>query len=94
MLRILPNEDDVRFYNENGYWIAPKILSDEELQVLREHHAKVIQGEYATKRTPWSRNVEPGEPLKHIVKSTIAIGLTQSSRALCLTPLLGKWQLS
>lgn len=64
----LPTEADVQFYKENGYWIAPKWLSGEELEQLREHHAQVIAGKYQTNRSPWYRSVEPGQPLDRIVK--------------------------
>lgn len=28
---LLPTDDDVRFYREHGYWVSPRILSDEVL---------------------------------------------------------------
>lgn len=31
-LELLPTEDDVRFYEEHGYWISPRILTDEDLE--------------------------------------------------------------
>src|SRR5579875_1793846 len=47
---LLPSAEDVAFYRENGYWLAPRILSDAELEALREHHARVVAGCYETTR--------------------------------------------
>lgn len=39
----LTAEDKARF-KEDGYWISPKILSDEEIASLREVHARIENG--------------------------------------------------
>ncbi|HEV2999111.1 MAG TPA: phytanoyl-CoA dioxygenase family protein [Solirubrobacteraceae bacterium] len=31
-LELLPSDDDVRFYEEHGWWISPPILTDEEIE--------------------------------------------------------------
>ncbi|MER3473524.1 MAG: phytanoyl-CoA dioxygenase family protein [Armatimonadota bacterium] len=90
MSSLLPTEADVQFYRENGYWIAPKILSDEELELLREHHAKVIAGEYGTLRPPWSRNIEPGAPLDRIVKIDNSYWADAVIARAVLNPLIGE----
>ncbi len=64
----LVTDADVAFYQENGYWIGPKIFNDDELVLFREHHAKVVAGEYETGRTPHSRSIPIGEPIDQIVK--------------------------
>jgi len=64
----LPTDQDVRFYQENGYWLSPRFLSDDELEALRERHAAVIRGEYVTGRSPWSHDPPPGAPIDRIVK--------------------------
>lgn len=61
-------DDDVAFYREQGYWIAPKILSDSELAEIREHHLRVVTGTYETGRPPHSRNTAPEDPLNRLVK--------------------------
>ncbi len=90
MPSLLPTEADVQFYRQNGYWIAPKILSDEELELLRERHAKVIAGEYSTQRLPWSRNIEPGQPLSHIVKIDNSYWTDPVIAKIVLHPLIGE----
>ncbi|WUI01386.1 phytanoyl-CoA dioxygenase family protein [Spirillospora sp. NBC_00431] len=43
LFTLLPTDDDVAFYRENGYWISPPILTDEVLDAaeigMRRHHA-------------------------------------------------------
>ena len=60
MDHFLPEQNDVTSYRENGYWISPKLFSDEELKVFCQHHAKVIDGDYETGRTPMSRIPQSG----------------------------------
>ncbi|MGH7453290.1 MAG: hypothetical protein ACRENG_18215, partial [bacterium] len=60
----LPAAGDIAFYKENGYWLSPKLFSDEELREFREHHRKVVAGEYETKRPPLSRDPQPGDTSK------------------------------
>lgn len=62
------SDADVTFYQENGYWVAPKLLEDDELAAIREHHARVVAGDYETGRPPHSRSIEPGQPIDAIVK--------------------------
>jgi len=49
----LPTAADVAFYQENGYWISPKVFSDAELAAVREHQDLVYSGVHETGRTPW-----------------------------------------
>jgi ectoine hydroxylase-related dioxygenase (phytanoyl-CoA dioxygenase family) len=63
-----PTEADAAFYQDNGYWIAPRIFDDATLDLLRERHVAVIRGEYRTGRAPWSRNIEPDAPVDRLVK--------------------------
>ncbi|MBV7339635.1 phytanoyl-CoA dioxygenase family protein [Chloroflexi bacterium TSY] len=57
----LPNENDITDYRENGYWISSKLFSNEELKKFCQHHARVIDGEYETGRTPDSRIPQSGK---------------------------------
>jgi ectoine hydroxylase-related dioxygenase (phytanoyl-CoA dioxygenase family) len=86
---LLPTESDVQFYRTNGYWLAPKVLTDEELEAVREHHAKVIAGEYNTTRAPWSRNIEPGATPDKIVKIDNSYWADSVIARAILHPLIG-----
>jgi ectoine hydroxylase-related dioxygenase (phytanoyl-CoA dioxygenase family) len=67
-MNYIPTDEDVAFYQENGYWISPKLFSDEEVALFREHHLRVIQGEYETNRPPLSRSQPPEAPLDSLIK--------------------------
>jgi ectoine hydroxylase-related dioxygenase (phytanoyl-CoA dioxygenase family) len=81
---------DVAFYQENGYWIAPKLLTDDEIALFREHHARVLQGEYETRRPPHSRSNTPGEPIEQIVKIDNSYWSDSMLAKLALHPVIGK----
>ena len=82
-------DEDVAFYQEHGYWIAPKILSDEQIELFREHHAKVVAGDYETGRPPHSRSIEPGAPIDAIVKIDNSYWSDASLAKLVLNPKIG-----
>lgn len=57
----LPTTKDIAFFEEHGYWLSPRLFSHEELKEFRAHHAKVVTGEYETRRLPLSRDPQPGD---------------------------------
>ena len=89
-VKTLVTQDDVTFYQENGYWIGPKILSDAELDLIREHHARVVAGDYETGRAPHSRSIEPGAPIDQIVKIDNAYWADSVLAKLVLNPVIGE----
>ncbi|HLK59454.1 MAG TPA: phytanoyl-CoA dioxygenase family protein [Chthonomonadaceae bacterium] len=86
---LLPSDADVCFYRENGYWLAPRILSGEELETLRDHYTRVVDGVYETGRTPWSRHPPLGEPVNRIVKIDNTYWTDATLAWLACHPLLG-----
>lgn len=86
---LLPRPADVEFYQQNGYWIAPKVLSDDELEACRTHHARVIAGEYETGRAPWWRDPGVGEPITRIVKIDNSYWSDATMGRLALHPVIG-----
>jgi hypothetical protein len=38
---VLPKPQDIEFYEQNGYWIASKLVSDELLSQLHERMERV-----------------------------------------------------
>lgn len=85
----LITQDDIDFYQENGYWIGPKIFDDEELALMREHHSMVVHGEYETGRSPHSRSTEPGEAIDKIVKIDNSYWSDSVLAKLVLNPTIG-----
>ena len=80
---------DVAFYQENGYWISPKIFSDAELERFRAHHARVIAGDYETGQPPFDRNLPPEGPINRLVKIDNSHWSDSAISQLVTTPLLG-----
>jgi ectoine hydroxylase-related dioxygenase (phytanoyl-CoA dioxygenase family) len=64
----LPSEEDVRFFEENGYWLGPKVLTDERLEKLRASMDRVYNSQYETGSPPWSTNWKPGDDPKALRK--------------------------
>ncbi|WP_185602395.1 phytanoyl-CoA dioxygenase family protein [Paenibacillus sp. 598K] len=56
---VMPKAEDVAFYQDNGYWIAPKLIDDKRLELLRERMERVYNGEYETGRGPWPGGWQP-----------------------------------
>ena len=83
-------DDDVAFYQANGYWVGPKILTDDELVELREHHAKVVAGEYETRSVPPGRIGWEPQPITSLVKIDYAYWADSVIAKLVLKPEIGR----
>jgi ectoine hydroxylase-related dioxygenase (phytanoyl-CoA dioxygenase family) len=84
---LLPTAQDVAFFKENGFWIAPKIIDDERLEALREHMALIYAEQYETGRTPWRGYWKPGSSRLRKTDNTHWSDLT--FRALVTDPAIG-----
>ena len=49
---VLPEEKDVRFFEDNGYWVSPVIFSADELAGIVDHQDRMYKGIYETGREP------------------------------------------
>lgn len=86
----MPTPEDIAFFKENGYWISPKIISDEWLEKLRERMEKVYRHEYETGMPPsyaWSEETSLPNSLR---KTDNAHWSDLTIRALAYNPLIGK----
>lgn len=83
-------EEDVAFYQENGYWVAPKLFDEQQVAQFREHHAKVVAADYETRSVPPGRiGYEPG-PIDSLVKIDYAYWADSTLAKLVLNPAIGK----
>lgn len=48
----MPAPDDIRFFADNGYWIAPRVFDDEMVASARVHGARVLAGQYDRNEAP------------------------------------------
>lgn len=85
----LPSANDIVFFQQNGYWLSPKLFDDEELGAFRKHHAAVVAGQYETKRPPLNREPEPGD-VSRLVQVNNAYWTDATLAQLVLHPLIGK----
>lgn len=66
-LQCLPEEKDIRFFEENGFWVSPKIFSDAQLEKIIEHQDRIYQGVFETGRTPvcnWLEGIDNPRALR------------------------------
>ncbi|HYF49578.1 MAG TPA: phytanoyl-CoA dioxygenase family protein [Planctomycetota bacterium] len=86
----LPTDADVKFYQENGYWISPKLFTDEELLALAEHQDRVYAGIHETGHAPWwgGWRFNPKRPLE-IRKTDNSFWSDLTLRAAVLSPTIG-----
>jgi ectoine hydroxylase-related dioxygenase (phytanoyl-CoA dioxygenase family) len=89
-LSTVPTDEDVRFFNENGYWIAPKLISDRRLAELRDHMERVYQGEHETGRAPWSASWLPGDSPFGLRKTDNSHWADRTLRALAVDQEIGR----
>jgi hypothetical protein len=58
---ILPDGEDLTFFKENGYWIAPKIIDDQRIQQLRERMDWVYSEKFEPGIKPFHGYWKPGD---------------------------------
>ncbi len=62
---LLPRHEDIRFFEENGFWLGGKVVSNERLARLREAMDEVYAGRFETGRAPWAGGGKPtDDPLQ------------------------------
>jgi len=89
-MNISLTEKDIAFYRENGFWVAPKLFSEEELEEFRSHFYQILEGKYETGIAPAGRNSEPNEIQKGIVKITNCLWSDSKLSQLILNQDVGK----
>jgi ectoine hydroxylase-related dioxygenase (phytanoyl-CoA dioxygenase family) len=57
----LPTDDDVTFFETQGYWVAPVLLNEDELVSLRAHQDAVFEGRFETGKSPWQGYYRPSD---------------------------------
>jgi ectoine hydroxylase-related dioxygenase (phytanoyl-CoA dioxygenase family) len=85
---LLPTREDVRFFQDKGYWLGGKVLSDEQLDALRQAMEDVYAGRYETGIGPMAVWI-PGDNPKAIRKSDNAHWASTTLRKLATNPTIG-----
>jgi ectoine hydroxylase-related dioxygenase (phytanoyl-CoA dioxygenase family) len=85
----LPTDADVQFFEENGYWLGPKVVSDERLERYRAAMDRVYDCQYETGTPPWSSNWKPGDDPKALRKMDNCHWSSLTLRELALDETIG-----
>jgi len=86
---LLPTEQDVRFFEKNGYWLSGQVIEEAELERLRTAMDDVFSGKFETGREPWAGGWKSsGHPME-IRKTDNAHWSNRALRALATNPTIG-----
>ena len=86
---VLPTERDVKFFEDEGYWVAPKILDDARLDALRDHMMRVYEGDYETGKEPFQGYWRPGGNAQALRKTDNSHWSDLTLRGLATDPTIG-----
>jgi hypothetical protein len=89
---LLPSAGDVEFYDDHGWWISPKIFSDEEID-----HALGGAERYYAGHRDWELpaqikrylNWDPDQADRRLAKDDYIVHQSESIRAIGLAPIIG-----
>ncbi len=87
---VLPTEQDVTFFENEGYWVAPKLLDERRLNNLRDHMMRVYEGDYETGREPVAGYWQPGGNAGSLRKTDNSHWSDLTLRALATDPAIGE----
>jgi len=59
---VLPTADDVRYFEENGFWLGGKVIDDAMIARVNAAMDAVHRGEYETGEAPWGAWKDNGNP--------------------------------
>lgn len=60
---VLPTDEDVDRFREDGYWISPVLFAEDRLVELRTAMERIYQHEYRRGRQPWGEYIPSDDPL-------------------------------
>ncbi len=86
---LLPGPDDVAFFQEKGYWVSPKIISDDRLEQLRERMERVYNEQFETGKPPWRGYWKTGDNPRALRKTDNSHWSDLVIRALATDPVIG-----
>ena len=82
-------EEQIRFWEQNGYCISDVLFSREEMREAGDHMARVFNQEYETNVPPNKIDWQPGDPETHMKKVDNAWWADYVIRRLVLSPAIG-----
>jgi len=82
--------DDIAAYRDRGYWISPKLLTDDQIATGREAIAKLQRGERDGESYGWQRIAPRDMESKALQQWVGAWWVSLGVRELVLSPVVGK----
>lgn len=90
LLQVELTQNDLDFYRREGYWISPKLLSDEQIERLRNAHDRLWARDFDGGGAPMHGGWRPGpDPLK-IRKTDNGWWANDEVKELVTSPELGR----
>ncbi|ELR23174.1 PhytanoylCoA dioxygenase (PhyH) superfamily protein [Acanthamoeba castellanii str. Neff] len=89
-------EEDVQSFEKKGYWMAPKMLEDEDIELLRKEANRVFEGKVDRGSTPyeyeyWKRVVSKHQQdLPDVLKVNNAWWVNDAVKKVVLSPAIGE----
>ncbi len=87
--KIVVTPEDKKFYQENGFWMSPKIFSDEQVARLRQAHERIWSYQYDGDGYPLSDWVTNGDPYQ-LRKIDNAWWINEEVKSAVTNPILGE----
>lgn len=87
---LLPIEDDIRFFNENGFWVSKKLFDDTLLDQALAHMEMIYRGEYEKGEAPLSNYIPSQESTKGLRKTDNAWWADRTMESIATAPILGE----
>lgn len=85
----LPNEQDIGFFQENGYWLSPVIFSQAELEEITAHQDLIYKGQFDLGRAPVCNWLEGKDSPGALRKTDNSHWADSSLRKLAVDPTIG-----
>lgn len=86
----LPTDCDVRFFRENGYWIAPKLFDDAVIESARVHLEMLRARDYEKGEAPLSNYQPSGDSARGLVKIDNGWWADSVMESFATSPILGR----
>lgn len=85
----VPTQEDVDFFDRNGYWVSPVIFSEEELAAIKEHQDRIYRAEFETGRAPVCNWLEGADNPRALRKTDNSHWCDSVLRGVATNPTIG-----
>ena len=83
-------ESDIQFFRETGFWLAPTLFDEAEIDAARVHLEMLRRGEYEKGAAPLSNYKPSGDAAKGLVKIDNGWWADRVMERFATSPILGE----